>query len=296
MGTFSPYFSGTPSYSSSFSNYGSVGRSKLGSMSSGERNSFKNYISDEVEMPNRSKTVFVPRSDNKSNVKQANNQGDSTMNYAKKAAQLFKKLMNKPTNITGTGPSTPGYSMGMDLSGEAAIEAADLAEAIGLADMTADGALVAADLGAELGTGIAAGEGAAETTLAAEAMAGSTELAAGAEMTGESIAAIEAGAAGAEAGISSTGVGAIIAAAIAAIMALESSGNYEGIRELDRQIYENIDAIGEGDVATVGKGLITNPVNFVAAAERTIGNVFGFDPTRIMPANLITSGFNKYFG
>lgn len=120
MGTFSPWFSGTPSYST----YADIGGGSLLSNRPSIKEVQKNQSStDMVTMPKNTTVV------NQTVQRPQQRRQDNTLNNINGLAKMAKSFMDAPTDITGTGPSTPGYSLGMDLSGEQAIIDADLAEA-----------------------------------------------------------------------------------------------------------------------------------------------------------------------
>lgn len=291
MGTFSPWFSGTPSYSTYSSDMG--GSSLLGDRPSIKDVQKKSGESISVSMPKNSTTVINQSTQPAKKQQGANaNANTDMMKNIRTFAKMAKQFMNKPSDVTGTGPSVPGYSIGMDMSGEEAIMAADLAESLGTADI--EGIIAAEGLMEPLAAEGIMGAGEA---ISAEAVAGlgSTAFATEGALATEGAvegAAIAEGAAAAEAGLSSTGVGAIIAAAIAAVMALESSGGYEGINEIIRQVGQGMEDIENLDVVNFTKNSFTNLFDLANAAERTIGNVFGFNARDIGLNNLLTSLFN----
>jgi hypothetical protein len=104
---------------------------------------------------------------------------------------MVKQYMDTPTDITKTGPSTPGYSVGMDLSGETAIMKADAAQtvpspaAIGTATGQNAG-IVAATSEPVVGSGTALQAGLKSTSVDWGTLAG-----AGAKETGVSDAALD---------------------------------------------------------------------------------------------------------
>lgn len=119
MGTFSPWFSGTPNYSS----YAEMGSSGL----SGGRPGIKQVqkeASAPVAMPHNTTNTIVQQAP------QQRKQQQSPFNNAMSIAKMVRGYLDTPTDITGEGLSTPGYSLGMDLSGEEAIMQADRLETI----------------------------------------------------------------------------------------------------------------------------------------------------------------------
>jgi hypothetical protein len=120
MGTFSPWFSGTPSYST-YS--GDIGGGSLLSNRPG--------IKDVQKSQNSTTMVAMPKNTtvvNQTVQRPQQQKKDNTLNNIVGLSKMVKQYMDAPTDITGTGPSIPGYSMGMDLSGEEAIMAADALE------------------------------------------------------------------------------------------------------------------------------------------------------------------------
>lgn len=121
MGTFSPWFSGTPSYSTYAGDIG--GGSLLSNRPSIKEVQQKHSDSmNMVAMPKN--TTVVNQTVQRPQQRKQSSGNNNFMGLAK----MVKQYMDAPTDITGTGPSIPGYSMGMDLSGEEAIMAADALE------------------------------------------------------------------------------------------------------------------------------------------------------------------------
>lgn len=134
MRTFSPWYSGTPSYST----YSDMGSSALG----GGRPSIKQVQREQsapVAMPHNTTTITQAAPQQRQQRPQQN-----LFNNVKGLADMARKFMDNPGDITGTGPSAPGYSLGMDLSGEEAIMAADRAEILGSTIPAAEAAPVEA--------------------------------------------------------------------------------------------------------------------------------------------------------
>jgi hypothetical protein len=313
--TFSPWFGGTPSYSSYASDPGGSsllsgrprGVSEMGG-TGGHGRSFEHEAPIEVAMP-RVQTMNIPSSGGtQRRPQQQQQQQNSTTNNIKTMAKMAKEFKNQlfGGDITGTGPSVPGYSTGMDLSGEAAIMAADAASAAeatsaaGTALPATEVALTGSEAGLAL-SGVEAGTGAeaalaAEGILAAEGATGAAGLALGGEAaagagTAATGAAAAEGAGTAAAGMSSTGIGAIIAAAAAAIIGIESSTGWNSLQVLDKQIMEGVKNINEGDIGNLAANSVSNPWNYaVEGGEVTAGKFFGFHPS-ILPANLVNNLF-----
>ena len=149
MGTFSPWYSGTPSYST-YSDLGSLsGRPSIKEV---QRNA-----EAPVAMPHNTTTVMQAPA-----VRPQQRQQSNPLSNINSLAKMAKSFM-KPSDVTGTGPSTPGYSMmGMDMSGENAIIAADKAEALGagMQDAVASGVITDGEISTAM-----AGNGLAEEAL-----------------------------------------------------------------------------------------------------------------------------------
>jgi hypothetical protein len=122
---------------------------------------------------------------------QPRRQQNNSLNNVTTLAKMVKQYMDTPTDITKTGPSTPGYSVGMDLSGETAIMKADAAQtvpspaAIGTATGQNAG-IVAATSEPVVGSGTALQAGLKSTSVDWGTLAG-----AGAKETGVSDAALD---------------------------------------------------------------------------------------------------------
>lgn len=122
MGTFSPWFGGTPSYSTYAGDIG--GGSMLSNRPSIKEVQQKH--SDSMNMVAMPKNTTVV---NQTVQRPQQRKQNGTLNNITGLAKMVRQYMDAPTDVTGTGPSVPGYSMGMDLSGEQAIIDADIAEA-----------------------------------------------------------------------------------------------------------------------------------------------------------------------
>lgn len=118
MSTFSPWFHGTPSVSpSAYSDMGSM-RRVMNSRDEG---------APPVAMPHNTTTVIQQAPVQQ---RQQRQQTNIPTGGLRALAKMAKDYIG-PGDVTGTGPSTPGYSLGMDVSGDLAMIQADKLEGIG---------------------------------------------------------------------------------------------------------------------------------------------------------------------
>lgn len=292
MASFSPWFSGTPGYTYAGNDIGGSALGNLGGARGMKQTVHESPIT--VAMPQNTSTTIIQQPQQRRTQQQQQSGNDPYMKGVKEVSKLLKEYMNRPTDITGTGPSTPGYSLGTDLSGEAAIQAADLAEGINYGTTMSEVMPVAEGLTATgEGAGvIESGATAAEALSAAEAVgeigtgvAAGSEAAAGGAVGGEA-------AASAAGGMSATGIGAIIAAAaLAAILGIESSTGWNSQGVLDEQWKKGLAQIEEGDIGGLAEGWLKNPIDYaVRGGDVTAGKLFGLDPN-MLPATMISNLF-----
>lgn len=121
MATFSPWFSGTPSYAT----YAGAGLGGLGG--GGAPTSVRQIMRDQqpmTSMPLQAPQATPPP---RNPAPQQQQQRPNNFQLARQFARVMSDALRKPDPLKA--PSSPGYATGMDTSGEVAMANADAAEA-----------------------------------------------------------------------------------------------------------------------------------------------------------------------